>query len=183
MREAGEDLLRSFPAFVSISGTAEATVLSPSSVDFVTAGQAAHWFDVAKARREFSRIAKPGGWLVLAWNERLKETTPLLKDYEELLRAFCPEYAESHTLGATNELDVEPFFAPAQPLVRSFSNHQVFDYVGFRGRLLSSSYTPQEGDPNYVPMLNELRRIFDRHQTGGQVTLEYETRLYYGRVS
>src|SRR5271157_3949183 len=65
MREAGERLLADFPQFTSVAGTAEATTLTNESVDFVTAAQAAHWFDRERSRREFARILKPSGWLVL----------------------------------------------------------------------------------------------------------------------
>src|SRR5579872_720965 len=60
MRQAGERLLAEFGSFRSVSGSAEATSLSDASVDFVTAAQAAHWFDRQRARREFARILKPG---------------------------------------------------------------------------------------------------------------------------
>ena len=70
MREAGERLLEGYPHFQSIAGRAEATTLPEQSVDFVTAGQAFHWFDRKKAKAEFSRILKARGWVVLAWNER-----------------------------------------------------------------------------------------------------------------
>src|SRR3712207_7979072 len=49
------------PRFTSVAGTAEATTLDEVSVDFVTAGQAFHWFDPERARAEFARILKPGG--------------------------------------------------------------------------------------------------------------------------
>src|SRR6266699_917014 len=39
MREAGEQLLCSYPKFVSVAATAETTTLPETSVDFVTAGQ------------------------------------------------------------------------------------------------------------------------------------------------
>src|ERR1700751_2712080 len=58
MREAAERLLAGFPRFISVSGTAEATTLADRSVDFATAAQAAHWFDLPKARKEFARILK-----------------------------------------------------------------------------------------------------------------------------
>src|SRR5579863_1803935 len=47
MRQAGERLLKTFPRFTSIAGSAEGTTLPHESVDFVTAAQAAHWFDRA----------------------------------------------------------------------------------------------------------------------------------------
>src|ERR1700694_1707214 len=75
MREAGDQLLRSFDKMTSVAGTAEATTLPSASADFVTAAQAAHWFDRARARAEFVRILKPGGWCVLIWNERRTAAT------------------------------------------------------------------------------------------------------------
>ena len=65
MRRAGERFLEGFPGFTSVAGTAEATTLPDHRVDIITAAQAAHWFDREKARREFIRILKPGGWTVL----------------------------------------------------------------------------------------------------------------------
>src|SRR5712691_9479273 len=94
MREAGERLLAPFPKFTSIAGTAEATTLADQSMDFVTAAQAAHWFDRERARREFVRILKPGGWLVLLWNERLTDATPFLRGYEELLLKYGTDYQD-----------------------------------------------------------------------------------------
>jgi ubiquinone/menaquinone biosynthesis C-methylase UbiE len=47
MRRAGERMLAEFPKFVSLQGPAEATTLDGESIDFVTAAQAAHWFDPA----------------------------------------------------------------------------------------------------------------------------------------
>jgi ubiquinone/menaquinone biosynthesis C-methylase UbiE len=48
----------------ALPGRAEATTLPEQSVDFVTAGQAFHWFDRKKAKAEFSRILKARGWVV-----------------------------------------------------------------------------------------------------------------------
>jgi hypothetical protein len=42
---------------------------------------------------------------------------------------------------------------------------------------------PSADHPNHKPMLAELRRIFDSHQAGGKVVLEYKTRVYYGKLS
>src|ERR1700677_320897 len=143
MREAGERLLPEFPKFTSVAGTAEATTLADQSVDFVTAAQAAHWFDHARSRLEFVRILKPGGWLVLLWNERLTDSTPFLRDYEALLLAYGTDYAEvrhERTTDAVNE-----FFDPAPFQAREFGLRQEFEYAGIEGRLLSSSYAPGPG--------------------------------------
>ena len=83
MRNAGEEFLRAYSHFTSVAGTAEATRLADHSVDFVTAAQAAHWFDREKARRELIRICRRGGWTVLLWNERRTGSTPFLRAYEQ----------------------------------------------------------------------------------------------------
>jgi len=180
MREAGERLLASFPRFTSVAGTAENTSLPDQSMDFVTAAQAAHWFDRKKARREFVRILKPGGWLVLLWNERVIDATEFLRGYEQLLLTYGTDYEEvrhERTTAAVNE-----FFHPASYQERTFAMRQEFDYDGLEGRLLSSSYAPGPGHPNHAPMLCELRRIYDACAVEGRVAFEYKTRLYLGRL-
>jgi SAM-dependent methyltransferase len=181
MREAGERLLAAFPRFSSVAGTAEATTLDDHSVDFVTAAQAAHWFDRERSRREFVRILKPGGWLVLLWNERLTDSTAFLRDYEQLLLTYGTDYQDirhEHTTSSINE-----FFDPAPFQERVFEMRQEFDYAGIEGRLLSSSYAPGPEHSRHAPMLRELRRIFDACAVDGRAAFEYETRLYFGRLA
>jgi SAM-dependent methyltransferase len=180
MRQAGERLLRKFCKFTSVAGKAEATTLGDASVDFVTAAQAAHWFDRVASRREFGRILKPGGWLVLLWNERLLEATAFLREYEQLLLSYGTDYQDIRHEGTTAA--VHEFFDP-QPFQEDvFAMRQEFDYTGLEGRLLSSSYAPGAGHPKHEPMLAELRRIFNEHAVHGCVGFEYRTRMYYGHT-
>jgi ubiquinone/menaquinone biosynthesis C-methylase UbiE len=180
MRHAGEEFLRAFSQFTSVAGTAEGTTLADHSVDLVTAAQAAHWFDREKARREFIRICRPGGWTVLLWNERRTGSTPFLRAYEQLLAEYGTDYQDVRSERTTQQ--IETFFAPSRFEVRTFDSHQDFDFSALQGRLLSSSYTPQASDAPYTPMLRELRRIFDAHQMQGRVAFEYDTRVYYGQL-
>jgi SAM-dependent methyltransferase len=180
MRLAAERLLIDFRNFTSVAGTAEATTLPDESMDFVTVAQAAHWFDRQKSRREFTRILKPGAWLVLLWNERVTDSTPFLRDYEQLLLTFGTDYEEvrhERTTDAVNE-----FFDPAPFQERTFDNRQEFDYAGLEGRLLSSSYAPGPEQARHQPMLLELRRIFDQHARAGRVSFDYKTRVYFGKL-
>ena len=88
MRQAGERLLAAFSTFSSIAGSAEKTMLPNQSVNFVTAAQAAHWFDRAAARQEFVRILKPGGWLVFYGTNVSQTRHPFLREYEQLLLTY-----------------------------------------------------------------------------------------------
>jgi len=179
MRGAAERLLAAYPAFQSIDGSAQATTLADGSVDLIIAAQAFHWFANQETRAEFSRILKPDGLIALIWNVRLVDTTPFLRDYEALLLRFGTDYdtvrhetIDARVLGA--------FFTVSYDL-QTFPNQQVFDYDGLEGRLLSSSYAPAAGHADHLPMLAELRRIFDLHQIDGKVSIDYITEVYLGR--
>ena len=186
MREMGIRQLESLASYqsndrlVSVAGTAEETTLRSASVDFVTAAQAAHWFDLPRARAEFVRILRPGGWCVLIWNERETASTPFLRDYEQLLLTYGTDYKEVRHERTT--VKIHDFFAPALSAERVYSLRQQFDYEGLAGRLGSSSYAPLEGHPSYEPMMRELQRIFRAHAEDGAVDFEYKTRVFYGHL-
>ena len=181
MRRAGEEFLAGYSRFTSVAGTAEATTLQDQVADLVTAAQADHWFDPKKARREFVRILKPGGWVVLLWNQRRTDSTAFPREYEELLLQYGIDYREVRHEHATAK--ISDFFAPSPYKSRTFEMWQPVDYHALEGRLLSSSYTPQPRHPSYDPMLRQQRRIFDAHAVSGYVTLEYDTRVYYGQLT
>jgi len=181
MREAGEELLAESENFTSISGTAESTTLPAASVDFVTAAQAAHWFDRDKARQEFVRILAPRGWTALIWNDRRTDSTPFLREYENLLLTYSIDYREVQHRNMSETID--RFFAPARFQQSVLEMRQEFDYAGLEGRLLSSSYAPLSGHPNHAPMMAELRRIFDKYQVNRRVVMEYDTQVFYSQMN
>jgi len=180
MREAAEEFLKPYPRFRSINGSAEATTLADSSVDFVTAGQAFHWFDVKGSREEFLRIFRPAGWVVVVANERVPDS-PLQRDYEAILRKYGTDYDKVAATYPKYE-QMKEFFGSVPFSGKSFPNVQVFDFEGLRGRLLSASYAPPKDHPNHDPMLAELKRVFDVHQEDGRVRFEYKTQIQYGQL-
>ena len=180
MREGGEKILNDFPKFRSFNGTAEATTLPDGSIDSIIAGQAFHWFNVDKAKIEFKRILRPAGWVVLIWNERATNTSQFLQAYEDFLNTFGTDYKEVNHVNIYRSID--NFFGQNGYQLRSFPNRQIFEYDGLEGRLLSSSYTPSLDDPTYLPMLQELQKLFDKYQQDNSVIFEYTTKVYYGQL-
>jgi len=179
MRAKAEELLSGYPGFVSVDGTAEATGLPDASVQLIMAGQAFHWFEPVATRREFMRIARPGAVVALIWNERL-----ILSDFEKEYEALILEYAGDYkTINHKNITDdrIGEFFRPQTFVLTIFENEQVFDFEGLKGRLLSSSYIPKKG-AGHDALMTALAALFERHQSGGQVRIGYETRLYTGMI-
>ncbi|HEV2294025.1 MAG TPA: class I SAM-dependent methyltransferase [Tepidisphaeraceae bacterium] len=181
MRAAAEGLLSPrYPNFHSVNGTAEATTLADGSVDLVLAAQAFHWFDQPAVAREFRRVVRAGGHVVIAWNDRKADRSPLLAGYDELLRAHGTDYKRvSKTTTSVNDLQ-RVFDIPFRR--GAFPNEQRFDFEGFRGRAMSASYAPLPGHPSHQPFVDGLRNLFDTHERGGEVVFEYETEVFFGRV-
>ena len=180
MRKAGEEYLASYDSFVSIDASAEATTLENDTIDFVTAGQAFHWFEPAAARREFQRILKPAGWIVVMWNDRQLDSA-FATAYEDLLVKYGTDYTrvrdsypEIHTM--------QEFFAGGTVSQRDVPNAQILDWEGLAGRLRSSSYAPVPAQPNYAPMMEALEELFRANQENGEVRMEYSTHVYFGKL-
>ena len=182
MRLAGESYLAAYPNFRMVEGGAEATTLPDASVDFVLAGQAFHWFDPPKARVEFARILKPGGWTVLVWHDRDAESTPFLRAYEAFIREFGVDYEQvAHKYLANYEV-LERFFTAHEMKLITQHNQQQLDVDGLRGRLLSSSYIPKFGE-RHEAMMAALPRLFADHAANDRVVLGYDTNIYYGHLA
>lgn len=180
MRSAGERLLTKYPKFSSMNATAEATTLPDKSIDLIVAGQAFHWFDRRKTKIEFARILKPGGWVVLIWNGFRVESSALVRGYQELLLRYGTDYKEvSREIEAC---DIETFFSPGKCRQACYDFKQVFDFEGLKGRLLSASYAPEQTDPRFDQMIDELQAVFEANKKDGTVDFDYETEVYYGQL-
>jgi ubiquinone/menaquinone biosynthesis C-methylase UbiE len=175
MRNAAESLLKKYPNFINIDGSAEKTGLKKESVDLITAGQAFHWFNVKQAKKEFKRILKPGGYVALIWNNRRKTGRGFSSHYEEFILNYGTDYKQVRK----NEKKVDEFFQYKKSV---FYNYQDLDFNGLKGRLFSVSYIPLEGNPNYEKMLNDLLIIFEKNKKDGKVRVEYDTEIFYGKL-
>jgi SAM-dependent methyltransferase len=178
MLDEASKSLREYPNFVPVLGQAETTTLKAGLVDFVAAAQSFHWFDPAVTRREFARILKPGGWVVLLWNERRMDATPFMVAYEQFLVRFGVDYHKVKPLWNKNSLP--EFFGASGFRKAVFENVQVLDRGGLTGRILSASYMPHREHPSFPPMLGAIDNLFDDYQKDGQVRLEQETVMFYG---
>lgn len=181
MRAAAEEALARYDRFQSVNGTAEATTLEDASVDVIVAGQAFHWFDRAKAKREFKRIAKSNANLVVMWNDRAL-ASPFMRAYEEFILRFANDYARVNHKNVSDDV-LKKFYQPARMNKSVVPNQQVFDFEGLTGRNLSASYMPSESHPLFGAMNEALKELFERFQKEGVVRFDLETRVYWGTVA
>jgi len=175
MREAAEKILQDYPNFTSFEGSAESTGLEDNIIDLVIAGQAFHWFDVEEAKKEFKRILKPNGYVVLIWNNRGKGGSDFNSSYDNFMLKYGTDYKEV----MKKEGNVKRFYWYQK---ESFYNYQELDFPSFKGRVLSASYIPLSDNPIFPVMIVELEGLFNKHQKNGIIRIEYDTEVYYGKL-
>lgn len=181
MRMAAEKSLKNQYNFISVAGKAEATSLADSSVDVITVAQAFHWFDSEKAQIEFRRILRANGYAVIIWNERKETANPFSKALAKLIKKLKIDKTLLSEESAKEET-LKKFYKTNNLKMKFINNSQLLDFNGIKGRLLSSSYTPLEGEMN-KKVLSELKEIFEKHNENGKVKIEYKTKIYTGILS
>lgn len=182
MRRAGDEFLSGYVNFKSLEGTAESTGLPDSSVDFVTSGQALHWFRLEETRAEFARILKPDGTLAFFWNTRTDGDSPFMAEHREIVnRHSIDRDARRHE--AVSDSERCGLIDPTDYHERTFRWSDPLTLEQLVGRTISSSYMPNRGDPRNEPLVADLTALFARHSVDSMVSFEYNTELYFGRVA
>lgn len=181
MREACAELRGKYPKLECVDGTAEATGLADGAADLVTVGQAMHWFDLEKTRAEFARVLRPGGWCAVVYNHRRMGGDGFHDGYERLLVEYGGDYRAVQSKHMTEE-KLAGFFAPSAMRSAVLPNYQDLTLEGLEGRVVSSSYMPQEGYAKYPAMMSAIAELFARYAKNGVVRMEYECVVGWGRL-
>lgn len=181
MLETARARLTAYTKLALLNGTGEATGIADHSVEVVVAAQAFHWFNADAFKTECRRILKPGGSVVLVWNNRNADDA-FIKENAQVCKTFCPAFT-----GFSGGFEQVPevfaaFFKNGEYTVRTFPNDIEVDLDGFIGRNLSGSYAPQPADKNYIPFVNALTALFFKYSENDRVVFRNETKAYSGKV-
>jgi SAM-dependent methyltransferase len=164
------------PKVTYLGGRAESTGLPAAVADAVLSAQAFHWFEPNATLREFHRILKPDGWVILMWNERDERDTAtaaygdVIRTAKETAAVEGPRQAR-----AGSALRNSPLFRQVEQV--AFRNQQALDEEGLLGRAFSVSYAPHEAGER-EEWTERLRAVFRQHQHDGRVALRYLTSIY-----
>jgi len=181
MRAACHELAAIYPLLTCIDGTAEESQLPDHSIDFVTVGRALHWFDQAQARREFLRILRTDGWVVLASLGPRRRSEAVSREYQKILRGHGLDYRRLR-----DRYDVDGsatrLFAGSEFQKIEFMDTKEMTYDQLEGHTLSLSVTPQPGDPRFPAMQEALREYFSRHESGGKMQMPMNCTIHFGHL-
>lgn len=180
MRQIAVKELASYTRVMFTSGDAENTKIPSETVNFVTAAQAFHWFDVDAFKKESRRILKTDGKAVLIWNFR-DENNAVTKEYHSLFSKFCPNFSGFSCGIKRNDPKIIRFFN-GEYTETEFDNPLAFDREKFICRSLSASYSIDECDPRFNEYIFELNALFDKYSKDGILTMPNKSFMYAGCV-
>jgi len=173
--------LKGIKNFTGIDASAENTSLPDSSVDFITAAQAFHWFDREKSKSEFKRILKKNGKVIIVWNFKYADYD-FLKENRSILRRFCPEF-KGFTGGVENDSSsFSDFFKKDCCEYKVFDNYKTINLEEFIGGTLSASYSPSPEVSHYNNFISELTEVFNKYSTNGILKMPLKTWCYTGEL-
>ena len=153
--------------------------LPASSIDLITAAQAFHWFDIEPAKSEFLRLLRPHGQVALIWNNRVL-TDPVHVELDEVYAKFGGA-KRSALVGLEEQNDVPRFFGNNPLSEFAWPHEHRLDEAGLLSLVFSRSYMPDKTSAPGREASADVRQIFRRHATEGQLTIRYTTVAIIGR--
>ena len=178
MRKKAEELLSQNSNFVSVDGNDLNMNIPDSSLDYITAAQAFHWFDVDGFKKECKRVLKPGGKVIIVYNFR-DEGAACTKALKELRYKYSAEFH-----GFSNGISQEKCLSFFDGECDTFcgDNSQIYDRQSYINRVLSSSYSLKESDERYMGYLKDINKIFDSFSVENRISVPTKTVAYIGVV-
>jgi ubiquinone/menaquinone biosynthesis C-methylase UbiE len=170
-----------FPQIHASLARAEDTKMPDECVDLVACARSFHWLDEAAAIKEFRRILRPPGWLVLMWTPRVTNDHPAWKVMAEVMDQAKKTYKQAVPWGREHRVHYPELFG-GQHEVRLFPQEWDMDEERFVGLAESRSYFPLPGQPRYEEMTETLRQAFREHVPTGHITVPFETEIHIAHL-
>jgi SAM-dependent methyltransferase len=143
----------------AVGGVAEALPLRDSCADAVTVAQAFHWFDAPRALTEIRRVLKPGGTLLLVWNDR-DNRVGWVAEMTAIIHAHDPGDAYEQVTDWHRVIGDVGGFTPVEQIEVLNPQTATVDVVVDRAR--STSYVAAAGDEVCEQVARDVRALVER---------------------
>lgn len=178
------DQLGSCSTVEIVHQTAENTGLPDACVDYITVAQAFHLFDAQKCIKEFRRILRPHGTLILVWNSK-ENNNDLFFENEMVIKKYCSYYSRDIHARTFSKESYKKYFTKTSYNYVSFhcDSTEFLDKQTFIMRTMSASYAITDENLNYNAMIEDLGYVFDRYAKNGFVEVPQSTVIYHGTIT
>jgi ubiquinone/menaquinone biosynthesis C-methylase UbiE len=181
MLTACRELAASCTVLEVVKGSAEATTLPDASVDLITVGRAMHWFDWPQAHREFARILRPAGWVLIATNGHREGGAPVSDLLASMFRRWRSDLAGRQRQPDFNER-LQGFLDTSTWQRERLEDAIALNFESLLGYAESLSAMPRSGEAGYEEMVAEIREVFEHFQQGGVLLMPCSCELFLGRL-
>jgi ubiquinone/menaquinone biosynthesis C-methylase UbiE len=172
--EAMRQVLRQkLPQIEILDGAATQIQLPDASIDVITIAQAFHWFANKDSLKEFHRVLKPNGYLVLIWNSK-DEAVPWVEDIVVYMWNYkpkdTPQYRDNKWQSAFADQDL---FGDLR--YTAYSNNNTHSRQDIIDRVFSTSFISKQPEDVAVKIKADLNAIMDRYS----ITMKPEDTTVY----
>jgi SAM-dependent methyltransferase len=179
-RAVCERLKERFPGLRVASGTPTATNLPGASVDFILSERALFEPDQEAVQREFRRILRPGGPILIITDNRVYAGGRQTEEYTDILRRYCPNFKEK-LLPYDIPSAVAKFFAGVEVYEDAFVGTHVLSLEFLLAQTRALEIYPASGDPARRKLDAEMTAFFQRWQINGKLHEPVVCRVACGR--
>lgn len=180
MLEVAKRTFRGRNNYMLVNGTAEYTTLNEHSIDIIGVGQAFHWFDQKKFKREALRILKNDGVVFLVWNK--KEECEQEYDRKIIVNKYRMVKDTYDCDWNKRILGIADFF-DGEYKSQKFENNLSNTYEEFIGRTLSASHAITKQDKRFKQYIDEWTNFFEKYEHNGRIMIPNSTVAFWGKLN
>jgi len=179
MLKKANERFKNYLNYSYVNSCAEKTLLESNSIDVITIGQALHWFYIPKVKKEFFRILKEPGYIVIVGNKPSFDNKYLLKEVNELHKKYC--YKKNNKIDH-EKIPYDDLFKPFSSNNITFSNklHQNIERT-IQG-MLSCSFVPDTTQKEHSQYVTTLQKILSKYAENNILEATLSTMVTFGRA-
>lgn len=179
MRDAALQCLKNYvPDFFScLNGSAESSGLLINSVDHIICGESFHWFQLHPTIREFKRILRPQGYLIIVSNWEY-EQLGFTNSYPKIIQ----KYLSNANSPPQSSINWNKVYLNGEFQVERFWLNKLMSFDELLGYTLSLSRIPLPGEQHFDQMKQDLLDSFNLYNKNNKITFRFKIELKYGHI-
>lgn len=180
LQKKAKSYLYQYERFFPVDAFAENTALPDCSMDAITVASAFHWLKASPFLYECRRILKPEAYVFLLYNVR--QTDDMFSQKQACIcKRYCPGFFSFSHGAEKAKQRCSAFFVNGYE-ERLYSHNLVYTEEQFLSRCMSSSYSLNQTQKDYILYKQELENLIAEYSKENLITIHNQTAVWYGKV-